>query len=357
MMGAIDDAPETTAPSSYRVALRQYDGPLDLLLYLVKRREVDVVDLPLADLVKDYLRHLEVLVVLNLDEIGEFIVLAATLIELKSGLLIPGDAESESSADRESEASADEPTTRRRLVQQLQEYKRFKEVGRRLAERASDRQARFGRLADDLPPEEVDPARQPIRDLELWDLVSAFGRVLRQNLVPVTHDVQIDQTPITVTMQRLEALVLEAGRLTFEELVGPSNSRGRLIGKFLAVLELVKSGRIWVELEPSTDPTMEGETVVLYHPDRRPTVRRDAPRFEGLDATIAADAIADLIAMPDDQEPPPGAAPLEIERAPAENDDDFLDRLDGDGWTEADDEQSRPRASAWDDFEPLVDDE
>ena len=136
----------------FRVQLDTFRGPLDLLLFLVRKHEVDVCDIPIALITDQYLEHLEVLQQLDVNEVGDFLELASTLVEIKSQLVLPRGGE-------EVEAW-DDP--RDELVQRLLEYKRYKDAASMLDERSRDWQQHYARLASDLPPRDIDPAGQPI---------------------------------------------------------------------------------------------------------------------------------------------------------------------------------------------------
>src|SRR6185312_1160494 len=144
----------------FRVQLDVFRGPLDLLLFLVRKHELDVCDLPIALITDQYLAHLEVLQQLDVNEVGDFLELASTLIEIKSQLVLPRGGE-------EIEAW-DDP--RDQLVERLLEYKKYKDAASLLDERSRDWQQHYPRLASDVAPRDINPTDQPIREVELWDL-------------------------------------------------------------------------------------------------------------------------------------------------------------------------------------------
>jgi segregation and condensation protein A len=230
--------------SGFRVELDCYHGPLDLLLHLVRRRELDVLEIPLAGIVQRFLETLDERPAIDLDSAGEFLVVAATLMEFKSRLLLPrGEA---------LEPDLEEIVQPPELVRQLLEYRQFREAGALLWQRALERQRKFRRAVKDLDAP-ADSAAQSTRDVELWDLVSALHRLLRENVVPDTDTIARDTTPIEEYMDRLEESVKAAGRLDFRALFGVDNTRSQIVGKFLALLELIRCGRVWVELDDVSD--------------------------------------------------------------------------------------------------------
>ncbi len=222
-------APKVTA-MDFRVQLDTFRGPLDLLLYLVRKHEVDLSDLPIAHITEQYLLHLEVLQQLDVNEVGDFLDLASTLIELKSQAVLP----------RGGEVTEPWDDPRDELVERLLEYKRYKDAASMLDERSRDWQQHYPRLASDLPPREVDPAGQPIHEVELWDLVSALGRILRDSQSTRPATIVYDDTPIHVYMRRIHERITQHQRAAFSELFEPGMHKSAIVGVFLAILELVR---------------------------------------------------------------------------------------------------------------------
>jgi segregation and condensation protein A len=214
----------------YRVELDAFHGPLDLLLYLVKRNEVDVLDIPIAKLADQFLTYVQALrAELDIEFAGEFIVMTATLMEIKARSLFAGDAQ---------EVEDDRPDPRRELVRQLLEYRKFKDAAAALEARAEEAGTRLPRQE---PPEPVTDRGPRVRQVELWDLVSAFARLMRetQSLQPAT--IAVDDTPQHVYEAQIKDRVLAGGgRLAFRDAFTPPYVKARLIGIFLAVLELIR---------------------------------------------------------------------------------------------------------------------
>ncbi|MCU0960259.1 MAG: segregation/condensation protein A [Pirellulaceae bacterium] len=232
---------------SFSVTLDTYRGPLDLLLFLVRKHEVEITDIPIALITQQYLDYLTVLEVLDVDAVGDFLELASILVEIKSRQVLP-------QAD-EDQAPLDDP--RGQLVEQLLEYKKYKDAASVLEERSRQWQSRYARLADDLPPRRVDPADRPIQEMELWDLVSAFGRIMRDSRAAQPASIVYDDTPIHVHMERIHQRLVAQGRVAFSEMFEPGMPKAALIGVFLALLELVRhhsvhthqeqeQGEIWI---------------------------------------------------------------------------------------------------------------
>ena len=220
----------------YQVELETFRGPLDLLLYLVKRNEVDICNIPIARVAEQFLEYLNVIQMIDVEWAGEFLVMAATLMEIKSKLLLP----------RGPEELAEEDDPRLELVRQLIEYKKFKDAAAVLEAQAELQQARLPRLPVEIPAP-PDPAQQPLQRVELWDLVSAFGRLMRETLALQPRQIVIDETPIHVHMERILEQLRRQERVAFADLFTPPHNRGRLLGLFLAILELIKAGQVRAE--------------------------------------------------------------------------------------------------------------
>ncbi len=218
------------APHEYQVDLDAFRGPMDLLLYLVKREEVDVRDIPVARVAEQFKQYLDVLSLIDVERAGDFLVLAATLMEIKSKMLLP----------HAEETAKDQEDPRRQLVQQLIEYKRFKDASALLESQGERHALRLSRQ----PAAQSGAGPQRLQPVELWDLVSAFGRLMRETMTQQTHDVVVDQTPLHVYMEAILERLKGEGRLPFSALFTPPHTRGRLVGLFLGVLELTKQQRI-----------------------------------------------------------------------------------------------------------------
>jgi segregation and condensation protein A len=232
---------------SFRVELDIFRGPLDLLLYLVRKHEVEVTEIPVATITEQFLEFLEILQELDVNLAADFIEMASTLMELKSRLVLPqGGEETEELEDVNEE-----------LVERLLMYKNYRDAASILEERSRHWQQRLPRLADDLPPRRIEPAMQPIHEVELWDLVSAFGRIARDSQVPQAKSIVYDETPIHVHMERIHEQLKTVGRASFSQMFQPNMHKSTMIGVFLAILELVRHysvrtdqqdihGEIWI---------------------------------------------------------------------------------------------------------------
>lgn len=214
---------------SYQIALDSFHGPLDLLLYLVKRNEVEILDISISHIAEQFIEFMSLMKTLDVELAGDFLVMAATLMEIKSRTLLP----SEETEQEESEANP-----RRELIKQLLEYRKFKEAAAVLENRAEDQQSRISR--DMLEEAGPNDGAIPIRRVELWDLVSAFGRLMRETFSHQTRSIVVDETPMHVYQAQIRARLQDEGPLSLVAILNPPFNRARLIGMFLAILEMIK---------------------------------------------------------------------------------------------------------------------
>lgn len=221
----------------FSVDLEIFRGPLDLLLYLVRKHEVEIVDIPIGMITDQFLEHLEVLEQIDVNAVGDFLEMATTLIEIKSRIVLPR-------ADEE-QSELEDP--RGDLVRQLLEYKKFRDAASLLEEQSRDWQQKFARQSTDLPPRTRDLAAEPIHEVELWDLVSAFSRILRDSAAQQPSSIVYDDTPIHVYMKQILGKLVPQERMSLSELFQKGMHKSQLIGIFLAVLELVRFQHVLCE--------------------------------------------------------------------------------------------------------------
>jgi segregation and condensation protein A len=239
----------------YRVRLEQFEGPLDLLLFLIRRDEVDITNIPVARITEQYLKFLEQIERIDIDVAGEFLVMAATLMEVKSRMLNPSQREV---ARPQHEATGPGEDPRAELVRQLLEYKRFRDAAGALEQRFEEWSGRFpgGPAAvANVPREEVDDD-EPVElgDIQIFDLIAAFQKIMDAvNFDRLgQHEVQYDDTPIELHAEDIvDRLKREdpAGGMDAEMELGTilvGRTRSEMIGLFLAVLDLVRHCRLQV---------------------------------------------------------------------------------------------------------------
>lgn len=222
----------------YQVRLDIYNGPLDLLLYLIKKEEIDIYDIPIAKIADQYIEYVRILQQLDPNLAGEFLVMAATLMEIKSRMLLPRHDDDQG----QEEVSID---PRSELVSKLLEYKQFKDAAHRLSERAERQSERFPRvpILQQVGADQID-----LEDLQLWDLVDAFARLMEATLGRVEYyRVESDDTPIAIWQDYIIDRLSDSGPIAFSVLFEDRNSKAELIGVFLALLELIRQGIVGVE--------------------------------------------------------------------------------------------------------------
>ncbi len=235
--GLVDHLEEQAAVTDFRVDLDVFRGPLDLLVFLVRQHEVEIIDVPVAQVTEQYAVYLSALDHLDVNAVGDFLGLASALVEMKSQRVLPhGD---------EAEAPIEDP--RQELVRRLLEYKMYRDAASMLEERGRQWQLQMPRLVNDLTPGRRDLAEEPIREVELWDLVSAFARIMRDAEATKPSSIVYDDTPIHVFMGRIHTRLLQQTPLAFRQLFVPGMHKSTWVGIFLACLELARHGHVRLE--------------------------------------------------------------------------------------------------------------
>ncbi len=228
-----------TSSDAWRVELDQFSGPMELLLHLLDQEELSVEGIQVARICDRYLAHLEAMEKIDIDAAGEFLLMASTLMRMKSRSLLPPE---------EQVLDDEELDPRFELVRQLIEYRRFRRAAESLDLRAAEAALRFVRGMRpevlDLPPVPLEEA--PIEPTGADRLFAAFSRMLRETGVG-GYVVARDDTPLEAHVLRLERILAPGMRATFTELFAERRTRAYAIGVFLALLELLKRGRIAVE--------------------------------------------------------------------------------------------------------------
>jgi segregation and condensation protein A len=224
--------------------LEIFEGPLDLLLHLIKKNEVSITDIPIATITEQYLATLELMQNLSLDVAGEFLVMAATLIHIKSRMLLPAG---------DNEADEDEGVDpREELVRRLLEYQRYKEAAAELEQRDLLTRDVFVRSAT--PTEEAGP--RGFRDVSIFDLLGALKRVIDRLPKDAVHEIALDKITVREKMTLLLETLRVQGSVLFESLFAEVKSRVEVVATFLAMLELVKVRAIRVFQEEMAGPIM-----------------------------------------------------------------------------------------------------
>lgn len=243
--------------SMYNVKLDHFEGPLDLLLYLIKKNELDICDIPIALITRQYLEYINIMKELNLEVAGEFLVMASTLIQIKSGMLLPSVSE-----DMEEEVVED---PRAELIRRLLEYSRYKEAALQLSERKQLGRDHFARNFSSGEVQQEEETDQPL-ELELFDLIEAFRRILVKAPKKSFHEVSAESISIAERINEILSMLQERDTLSFEDLFEGGMDLDYLVATFLAVLELCKLkmirvsqnsqfGTIWIQPAVLDDAT------------------------------------------------------------------------------------------------------
>ncbi len=223
----------------FRAELEVFSGPLDLLLHLIKQEEVDIFQVAVSRITERYLAAIRAMELFDVNVAAEFLVVAATLTEMKSKTLLPP-------AERDEDEQEEDPGAE--LVRRLIEYKEFKEAADHLEGRARERRVRFAR-----PPARGDAEEEPdpealLEDLAVWDLIAAFAEVVEQTRLSRPAEIVHSDVPVSVYVEEVLAALREAGGpVAFLDFFRTARDRARIIGVFLAILELFRRGAVHVE--------------------------------------------------------------------------------------------------------------
>ena len=224
--------------SDYRIKLQVFEGPLDLLLFLIRKNEIDIYDIPIESVTKQYLEALRAMQSLDLEVAGEFFVMAATLMEIKSRLLLPkGQHAIDPNADAE-----DDIDPRWELVHQLLQYKKFKEAAAQLAAIVRQRQDLMERHVSSLSPDLLDRPLKTADRIELWNTFNIVLRRLAEKLI--VGEIHDEQITVADQMEWLLARIRTEHTFVFSRLFEHGVTLRKLVATFLAVLELTRLGKL-----------------------------------------------------------------------------------------------------------------
>jgi segregation and condensation protein A len=215
---------------SYDIQLENFEGPLDLLLHLIKKNEMDINDIPMAAITSQYLTILDAMKTLNLDVAGEFLLMAATLLHIKSKLLLPKIVEEE--------LEEEEEDPRAELVRRLLEYQKYKDVSQTLDSQPQLGRDIFARIAPE--PEVLEEAEAGFVAVGLFDLVEALQEVLKESPDQHVHEIDMEQLSVTDRINAILSSLQGKESVAFVDLFSDGIKRNEVIVTFLALLELVK---------------------------------------------------------------------------------------------------------------------
>jgi segregation and condensation protein A len=233
--GTADEAPfdpEDFVENPYKVELDIFEGPMDLLLYLIKKEEIDIYDIPIERITKQYMSYLDTFKLLNIGLAGEFLVMAANLCYIKSRMMLPKHVQPP-------EEDADEEDPRWDLIRQLIEYKKFKEAARKLGEKEARQQNLFSHKPDKIVA--ADDAERPLDEgLGIFDLIRAFQNILDRLGDEGLGEIVDDAYTVGDKIDHLLGLIPPGGSMPFAALFEGATTKHEMIVTFLAVLELMK---------------------------------------------------------------------------------------------------------------------
>lgn len=224
----------------YRVRIEDFEGPLDLLLYFIRRDELDIFDIPIAQITDEYLEYVKLLERVDLDSVGDFLYMAALLINIKARMLLP-------QPDVEEDGESLDP--RRELVERLLEYIRYKEASANLVGLREERSNRFTRGEASSERTHWEGRVEPDYDATVFDLISALRRILTAAPEEPTHSVETEVYTIEEQQEYILRLLEEKIRVSFAATMG-GRSKAFVIAAFLAILELARQQRITIDVSP-----------------------------------------------------------------------------------------------------------
>lgn len=243
--------------TQYNVKLDSFEGPLDLLLHLINKAEVDIYDIPVAKITDQYMEYIHAMQVLELDVASEYLVIAATLLAIKSKMLLP--KQDEQLFDEELDA-LDEDDPRDELINRLIEYRKYKEAAETLKDREKERGLLFSKSPSDMSPYFEEAKKEPQRvNATLYDMLDAFGKLLKRKTMKIPKQTKIhrDDFPIERRMEEIiDEINRNNGKTSFLTLFD-YEERSQLVVTFLAILELMKAKKIICEQDENfTDITI-----------------------------------------------------------------------------------------------------
>jgi segregation and condensation protein A len=222
----------------YKLKLDVFEGPLDLLLYLIKKDDIDICDIPITQITDQYMEYIDMMKMLDLEVVGDFLVMAATLLQIKSRMLLPPDPS-------EVEEPAEDP--REELIRRLQEYKMFKEIAGQLKEKELERQNLYTRKVDEEARKELtDDAKEVYFEANLFDLISAFTQAMKKFKDGTVYEVKEEEFTVEQKIHELLHLLLKQPCALLTDLFMKAQSKIEMVVLFMALLELIRLKEIKV---------------------------------------------------------------------------------------------------------------
>jgi len=225
---------------TYQCELEMFEGPLDLLLHLIKEEKMDIYDIPIAQITRQYFEYLDIMRELNLDVVGEYLIMAAELTKLKSKMLLP----IEPKAEQEEVDPEHGEDPREELARRLLEYRRYKGAAFELRKREYDQQQLFYR-GSELEVEEA--ADEPMVDANIFDLLTAFRDILKKQTVSPEYEIKVTTLSVSDRIEYIMELLNMSESISFDSLFTQLNTRQEIIVTFLATLELMRMQLIRIQ--------------------------------------------------------------------------------------------------------------
>jgi segregation and condensation protein A len=280
------------APAEYKVTLDNYYGPLDLLLHLVKETEVDITAITLSRACEQYIQFLTAMEKLDLSLSGNFLALASQLLLIKSRTIAPPEVHTDGDAPEDEEELEGDASLE--LIRKLLDYKRFKDRSRALDRLSLERSMKVSRAHIRL---EGETEVEPLRNLELWDLVLLYSKVMKGVRLDAMLSILYRDVPLEVFIERIQATLREKRRTTLAELLGERPDRTQILGTFLGILQLAKMQEVTVEQDEDM-----GEI--------RVEIREDAAGAGAPASTLVSEMARGTVADPASPAPPKPGEPL-----------------------------------------------
>jgi len=217
---------------SYKLKLDMFEGPLDLLLYLIKKNDIDITDIPITEITEQYMQYIDLMKMLDLDVVGDFLVMAATLMQIKSRMLLPPDPDAE-------EEMEEDP--RDELMRRLQEYQKFKEAAQELKEKELKRKDFFSRTVNEEAKKQLlDDAKEVYIEASLFDLINALSEALTKVPEEVIHEIITEEYTVDQKIHDILHDLIDQTKLSLKDIFTSAKNKMEMVVTFLAILELIR---------------------------------------------------------------------------------------------------------------------
>lgn len=246
---------------SYKLQLEKFEGPLDLLLFLIKKNDIDICDIPIATITEQYMEYIEMMKMLDLEIVGDFLVMAATLMQIKSRMLLPPDPL----------AAEEQADPRDELVQRLQEYQKFKQIAEELKFKEMFRSNLFQRVIDQEQLEQLkEDSQEVVFEASLFDLINALNAALKKIPEKKTYEIKQEEYTIEGKIHSIVHLLLDQPRVSLIELFTKATCKREMIVTFIAILELIRLKEVIILQRRQFEDIEIVRNAAHEHPDPSP---------------------------------------------------------------------------------------